>query len=78
MSICEITPVAADVVLLCRFAWTREEEGKTAFFDVPSSWVLMFHLLILAKLPSSVQKSEATAYVGELPGVRLQHFCVAF
>ena len=75
---CDVAPVAADVVLSCRYAWTREEEGQTAFFQVPSSWVLMFHLLILAKLPRSVQKSEATAYVGELSGVRLQHFCVAF
>ena len=78
MSICDVAPAAADVVLLCRWAWTREEEGQTAFFEVPSSWVLMFHLLILAKLPRSVQKSEATAYVGELSGMRLQHFCVAF
>ena len=77
MSVCDFAPVA-DVMLLCRWAWTREEEGQTAFFEVPSSCVLIFHLLILAKLPRSVQKSEATAYVGELSGMRLQHFCVAF
>ena len=78
MSICDVAPAASDVVLLCRWAWTREEEGQTAFFAVPSAKVLMFHLLTLAKLPRSVQKSEATGYVGELSGVRLQHFCVAF
>ena len=78
MSICDVAPVAADVVLLCRWAWTREEEGQTASYEVPSAWVLMFHLLILANLPRSVQKSEATAYVEELSGVCLQHFCVAF
>ena len=78
MGMCDVAPVAADVVLSCRYAWTREEEGQTASYEVPSSWVLMFHLLILAKLPRSVQKSEAAAYVGELTGVRLQHFCVAF
>ena len=78
MSICDVAPVAADVVLLCRWAWTREEEGQTAFFEVPSSWVLMFQLLILAKLPRSVQKAETIGYVEELSGMRLQHFCVAF
>ena len=78
MSICEVAPVVADVVLSCRYTWTREEEGQTAFYEVPSSRVLVFHLLILAKLPRSVQKPEATAYVGEISGVRLQHFCVAF
>lgn len=77
MSLCDVAS-AADVVLLCRWAWTREEEGQTASYDMPSSKVLMFHLLILAQLPHSVQKSEAIAYVEELSGVRLQHFCVAF
>jgi hypothetical protein len=35
----------------------------------PSSIVLMFQLLILARLPSSVEKSEAAGYVEELSGV---------
>lgn len=57
------------VALLCRWTWTREEEGHTMFYKLPSSFMLMYQLLILAKLPSSVQKSEAAGYVEELSGV---------
>jgi hypothetical protein len=59
---------AADLALLCRWTWTREEEGKSTFLQLPSSFVLMYQLLMLAKLPSSVQKSEAESYIEDISG----------
>jgi hypothetical protein len=61
--------LVADLVLLYRWTWTREDEGQTNLFASPSARVLVFHLLILAKLPSSVLKSEAASYVEKLQGV---------